>query len=59
MNSRELHQAAHQALAEVSRRLASGELDQSGRYYTDEELAAGADTGSERLPAKPKKESAA
>ena len=45
MTSTELHDAIHQALAEVSRRLASGELDQSGRYYTDEELAAGAATG--------------
>jgi hypothetical protein len=33
--------AVDQALAEVSRRLESGELDGSGRYYTDEELAAG------------------
>jgi hypothetical protein len=37
--SRELHDAIGQALAEVSRRLASGELDQSGRFYTDAELA--------------------
>lgn len=43
--SRGLHDAIGQALAEVSRRLAAGELDQSGRYYTDEELAAGAATG--------------
>jgi len=37
-------------LAEVSRRLESGELDGSGRYYSDEELAAGAATGG-KLPA--------
>ena len=45
MTSRQMLVAIDQALAEVSRRLASGELDQSGRYYTDEELAAGAATG--------------
>lgn len=45
LNSDELHEAIHLALDEVERRLASGELDQSGRYYTDEELAAGAATG--------------
>jgi hypothetical protein len=32
-------------LAEVSRRLASGEFDGSGRFFTDEELAAGAAAG--------------
>jgi hypothetical protein len=46
--------AVDQALAEVSRRLASGELDQSGRFYTDEELAAGAATGGLKSPAKRK-----
>ena len=40
LNSREIHEAIDQALAEVSRRLASGELDQSGRYDTDAEQAA-------------------
>jgi hypothetical protein len=53
LTSRELHDAVDQALAEVSRRLATGELDQSGRYYTDEELAAGAATGAEKTPASP------
>jgi hypothetical protein len=38
MTSRELHQAIRKALAEVPRRLASGELDRSGRYYSDSEL---------------------
>jgi len=33
--------AVDRALAEFSRRLASGELDGSGRYDTDEVLAAG------------------
>jgi hypothetical protein len=45
MTSQELHEAIRKGLDEVSRRLASGELDGSGRYYTDEELAAGAATG--------------
>ena len=45
MISRQLLDAVDQALEEVSRRLASGELDGSGRYYTDAELAAGAATG--------------
>jgi hypothetical protein len=38
LSSTELHATIDRALAEVSRRLASGELDQSGRYYSDEEL---------------------
>jgi len=53
LSSRELHETIGQALAEVDRRLASGELDGSGRYYTDEELAAGAATGGKRTPVKP------
>lgn len=59
MTSQEMHEAVHQALEEVSRRLASGELDGSGRYYRDGELAAGAATGGVRLAAKAKKTSAA
>lgn len=45
MTSDELHDAVHRALAEVDRRRASGELDGAGRFFTDEELAAGAATG--------------
>jgi hypothetical protein len=59
MTSRQKLNAVDQAMAEVSRRLASGELDGSGRYYTDEELAAGAATGGKRIPAKPVKSNAA
>jgi hypothetical protein len=59
LSSRELHETIGQALAEVDRRLASGELDGSGRYYTDEELAAGAATGGKRTPVKPIKSNAA
>ena len=50
MTSRQMLVVFDRALAEVSRRLASGELDQSGRYYTDEELAAGAATGMKAGP---------
>ena len=42
------------ALAEVSWRLESGELDGSGRFWTDEELAAGAATCGKVKPAKAK-----
>ncbi len=38
MTSREIHNAIRVALGEVSRALASGELDRSGRYYSDSEL---------------------
>ena len=54
MTSKDLHQAIRQGLEEVSRRIASGELDQSGRYYTDEELAAGAATGELKKTTEPK-----
>jgi hypothetical protein len=59
MTSRQMLDAVDKALAEVSRRLASGELDGSGRYYTDEELAAGAATGGKPTPAKRSKKAAA
>jgi hypothetical protein len=59
MTPQEIFDAVDQALAEVSRRLASGELDGSGRYYTDAELAAGAATGGKRPPAKPANANAA
>jgi len=45
MTVQEIFDAIDSGLVEVSRRLASGELDGSGRYYTDAELAAGAATG--------------
>lgn len=45
LTSCELHTTIHAALEEASRRLASGELDGSGRFYSDAELAAGAATG--------------
>ena len=59
MTSLQMLDAVDQALAEVSRRLESGELDGSGRYYTDEQLAAGAATGGMRIPVRPKKATAA
>ena len=45
MTSRKLLDSVDRGLDEVERRLKSGELDGSGRFYTDEELAAGAATG--------------
>ena len=59
MTSSELHEAVHRALEEVSRRLESGELDGSGRYYTDQQLAAVAATGGMQIPVRPKKATAA
>ena len=53
MTSRQILDGLHEALKEVDRRLASGELDGSGRFYTDEELAAGAATGELRKREKP------
>jgi hypothetical protein len=50
MTSRQILHSLDQALEEVSRRLASGELDGSGRSYTDAELAAGAANGIIRTP---------
>jgi hypothetical protein len=50
MSSQEWHQAVRQGLDEVSRRLESGELGGAGRYYSDEELAAGAATGTVHKP---------
>jgi|GEM_PF-1982446 len=59
MSSQEIFAAIDSGMAEVSRRLASGELDGSGRYYPDEQLVAGVATGGMRLPAKPTKATAA
>ena len=59
MTVQEIFDAVDSGMAEVSRRVASGELDGSGRYFTDEELAAGAATGGKPVPAKPKRASAA
>ncbi|MGO8759139.1 MAG: hypothetical protein ACLQG3_13535 [Terracidiphilus sp.] len=59
MTSRQLLDSVDKALAEVDRRLASGELDGSGRFWTDEELAAGAATGDLKKPARKKSEAPA
>ena len=40
LRSEEFFEAVHAALAEVDRKLADDTLDQSGRFYTDEELEA-------------------
>lgn len=59
MTARQLLDQFARALTEVDRQAASGELDQSGRFYTDEELAAGAATGGLRKPRKSTEEPAA
>ncbi len=41
MTPSEFFRAVDEGMAEVSAKLASGELDGSGRYWTDEELATG------------------
>jgi nucleoid DNA-binding protein len=51
LTSREFLDAVDKVLDEIPRKLASGELDGSGRFYTDEQLRAGAATG--RNPKKP------
>jgi hypothetical protein len=38
MTSRQIHNAISTALSEVARALASGEMDRSGRFYSDSEL---------------------
>lgn len=59
MTSQEIFEAVDSGMAEIARKLESGEIDGSGRYFTDEELAAGAATGGNLKPAKSKKASAA
>jgi len=59
MTSREMLDSVEKALTEVDSRLVSGELDGSGRYYSDEELAAGATTGRIEKQAKKKEAPAA
>ena len=58
MTSQEIFEAVDSGMAEVSRRLESGELDGSGRYYSDEELKAGLATEAKGLPAAPEKQTA-
>ena len=59
LTSQQMFDAVHRALDEVDQQLASGELDGSGRFYTDEELSAGAATGRMEKPAKKKEAPAA
>jgi hypothetical protein len=44
MTSQEIFEAVDSGMKEVARKLESGEIDGSGRYFTDEQLAAGAAT---------------
>jgi hypothetical protein len=55
MTVQEIFDAVDGGMAEVTRRLESGELDGSGRYYTDEELAADAATGVKAATRAPRK----
>jgi hypothetical protein len=41
MTVQEIFKAIDEGMAEIAGKLASGELDGSGRYWTDEELASG------------------
>jgi hypothetical protein len=41
MTSQEIFKAIDEGMAEIAGKLASGEIDGSGRYWTDEELATG------------------
>jgi hypothetical protein len=59
LTSKEMLDAMDAALAEVDRKLAAGELDQSGRFWSDEELAAGAATGKSVKPPRESEPSAA
>ena len=45
MTVQEIFEAIDQGMAEVRRRLAAGELDGSGRFYTDQELTDGVAIG--------------
>jgi hypothetical protein len=38
LTSEQIHEAFEWTMKEVQRRYAAGELDMSGRYYSDEEL---------------------
>lgn len=62
-STQQLFDSIDSSMAEVVRRLASGELDVSGRFWTDAELAAGAATQplhvqTSRTPKGPKPSSA-
>jgi hypothetical protein len=59
LTSKEMLDAMDAALAEVDRKLAAGELDESGRFWSDEELAAGAATGKSVKPPRESEPSAA
>jgi hypothetical protein len=59
MTTDEIFEALDEGMKEVHRQIAVGEMDLSGRYYTDEELAAGAATGGVLRPARASKATAA
>jgi len=59
MTVQQIFEAIDSGMQEVAAKLASGEIDGSGRFWTDEELAAGAATDARLKPASPSKASAA
>ena len=59
MTVQEIFDAIDSGMREVAPKLASGEIDGSGRFWTDEELAAGAATDGRLNPPPASKESAA
>jgi hypothetical protein len=59
MTCEQRSEAIERALDEIPAKLASGEINRAGRYWTDEELAAGAATGKIRQPANSEKADAA
>ncbi len=58
LTHQEIYEAFDRALKEVQRQYAAGELDMSGRFYTDEELLDGT-AGEGRVPDRLKKPEAA
>jgi len=50
MTVQEIFDAVDSGMKEIAGKLASGEIDGSGRFFTDQELAAGAATGRNEKP---------
>jgi len=59
MTVQEIFEAIDSGMKEIAGKLASGELDGSGRFWTDEELASGAATNALVNPDSASKASAA
>ena len=59
MTVQEIFDAIDSGMKQIAQKLATAELDGSGRFWTDEELASGAATDARLNPAPTSKESAA